>query len=133
MIVKFETGKGCKMFDGFQNVEWTYDVMCLDKNVNVVDVPYDVMKTTNFQYINDTQSPDEMAEVLMNQRVVGGCGTPDGCASKVSVDEVFTSDDVDSDRKVLFYCFGRDNKLKLFYSERPVYILNDNGKTVERV
>ena len=136
MIVKFETERGCKLFDGFESVEWTYEACCPDKKVNVVKVKGDVLNTTNHQYINGIDSPDDMVRYITayNDHGVSKDG---GEFTMVSVDEIFAKDEPktadDSLRKVLFHCFGRDGKLRLFYSELPVYILNDNGKTVERV
>lgn len=134
MIVKFETERcGCKMFDGFESVEWTYEVNCPDRNVNVVKVPGNVLKTTNYQYING-MTPDDMVRYAT---VANSVSADDSGFSMVSVDEIFAKDEPktadDSTRRALFHCFGRDGKLRLFYSELPVYILNDNGKTVERV
>jgi hypothetical protein len=122
------------MFDGFESVEWTYDVDCPDIKVNIVKVSHNVLATTNYQYITGVDSPDEMVRYNTVANSISNAG---GGYSMVSVDEIFAKDEPktadDSSRKVLFHCFGRDGKLRLFYSEFPVYILNDNGKTVERV
>ena len=101
--------------------------------MNVVKVPGNVLKTTNYQYING-MTPDDMVRYAT---VANSVSADDSGFSMVSVDEIFAKDEPktadDSTRRALFHCFGRDGKLRLFYSELPVYILNDNGKTVERV
>jgi len=132
MMVKFETDKGYKVFDGFESVEWTFDCVCENKDVNVVKIPFNPLKTTNYQYINDVFGPDEMAGELIHNRVVGMKATDKEQESMVCVDEVFANEDPDSDRHILFHCFG-GGKLKLYYTERPAYLLNDSGKTVERI
>jgi hypothetical protein len=75
-----------------------------------------------------------MANNYVPNRIVGMTKAEKGtlCECMVSVDEVFASDDPDCDRRILFHCFG-GGKLKLFYTEFPVYLLNDSGKTVERI
>jgi hypothetical protein len=131
MIAKFETQQGYKAFDELDNVEWIFDgIRDAGPEVNLVALAKNPLDTTNFQLIHGVTGPDHMPKEEPQT----------GSEAKehewmISVDEKFYQRDVCQRfrRPLLVYAFTRTEKLKIFFTDGPVYLLNDNGKTIERL
>lgn len=133
MIVTFATNRGKLMFDNIENVEWTQEIDNCDPNSNIIETKYDPLQSVNWQRIYGATLD------TMSQRIIGENGaSPKSAKYLCSVDDKILSPEavVDGDPKrggLLVIMATHYGKLKLIYTELDVFLMNDSGKTVERL
>lgn len=130
MIVSLATIIGVKMIDNLETVEWTPFVKNAKDAVNVVELPWNPTDTTNWQYISGANLD------TMSSRTSGSGGSPGG-PFMCSVDEKLIAPESAVLRQgeipILILMVTNQGKLKLVYTEMEAFLMNDNGKTVQRI
>ncbi len=126
MIVKFETEKGFKLVDDVASVEHTPEVT--NEKGNEVSTPFDPSRGYNWER---TMAPSDG----LIPTLIGESPTEEDIKATFCVDDKFFQDErgnFDMQPRLIFI-EGTNRKLRIYYTEARVYILNDNGKTIDTI